>query len=625
MKQVFSQRGQIVVLEVPAPAEVAGRVRVKTAYSCISPGTELASLKASSGGLVGKALREPGRAAQALELLIDQGLASTWELLVAKHGHLEPLGYSLAGRIVDGLGETGELRPGMAVACAGSRYAFHAEIVSVPKNLVVPLPEGLDPRQAATVALGAIAMQGVRRLEPALGETIAVIGLGILGQLVCQMLRACGCRVMASDARKERTAWAEELAGALPLETGKEGVDMLRRIVAGGVDGVIITASSPSSEIVASAFAMCRRRGRVVLVGDVGLDLKREDIYEKELDFRVSTSYGPGRYDPAYEEEGCDYPPAHVPWTEGRNMREYLRLLGEKRLVLPPAETTAVDEAAVAYSRLEEASEKRPLYALLEMCSECASPVQTLRLTSSRAESGAPGLALIGGGGFARHTHLPNLKRLPEGLLRLRCVVGRSGHKVAELAKQYGAAYATTDVEEVLRDEEVRAVLISTRHDSHASLTLRALEAGKHVLVEKPLAMNEKELLLLEEFYRKPTPQEKPLLLTGFNRPFSPFIAKVAELFSERKSPLIMQFTIKAENFPAGHWTLGPEGGGRNLGEACHYYDLALHLAGCGLEELSVLAAGPTTGSPHRDFSVALRFTDGSLTNLLYTTAAAKE
>jgi predicted dehydrogenase/threonine dehydrogenase-like Zn-dependent dehydrogenase len=626
MKQVLVRQGIAVVEEVPAPLVEPGTVLVRVARSCISIGTELSGMRASGDSLLQRARREPQRVKALAKMVVADGLGRTRKRLEAKLGAGHATGYSAAGTIV-AVGEgIDDLVVGTRVACAGAQCAHHAEVIRAPRHLTVPLPAGLDLESASTVTLGAIALQGVRRASPTLGETFVVVGLGVLGQLTAQLLRANGARVIGLDLDNERLQLAADLALEATVRPGRDvEIDQVARLTDGfGADGVIVTAASPSSEILSSAFRMCRRKARVVLVGDVGLDLKREDIYLKELDFLVSTSYGPGRYDPTYEEGGLDYPIAYVRWTENRNMAEYVRLLGTGQLQVKRMVSAVypVDEAPAAYRALDVGPAK-PLMVLLAYPDREEHLVQArlVPLTANHSEAGGRvRLALAGAGDFAVSVHLPNIHALRDRI-ELRCIQSRTGHKAAEIGRQYGAAYATTDFGEVLADPEVDAVLIATRHDLHGSMALAALSAGKHVLVEKPLALLGADLDAIEAFYAQRQGQVVPLLLTGFNRRFSPHAREISSVLSSRTNPMIIQYFMNAGYIPASHWVHGPEGGGRNRGEACHIYDLFTFLTGARVLGAEAQALRPATGHYlcSDNFTATVTFADGSIATLTYT------
>jgi predicted dehydrogenase/threonine dehydrogenase-like Zn-dependent dehydrogenase len=626
MKQVLIRQGIAVVEEVPAPLVEPGTVLVRVARSCISIGTELSGMRASGTSLLQRARREPQRVKTLARMVVTDGLSRTRKRIEAKLGAGNATGYSAAGTII-AVGEgIDDLMVGTRVACAGAQCAHHAEVICVPRHLAVPLPAGLDFESASTVTLGAIALQGVRRACPTLGETFVVVGLGVLGQLTAQLLRANGARVIGLDLHEDRLQLAADLALEATVQPGRDvEFERVARLTDGfGADGVIVTAASSSSEILSTAFRMCRRKARVVLVGDVGLDLKREDIYLKELDFLVSTSYGPGRYDPTYEEGGLDYPIAYVRWTENRNMAEYVRLLGTGRLQVQRMVSAVypVDEAPAAYRALNEGPAK-PLMVLLAYPDREERLVQArlVPLTALRSEAGRRvRLALAGAGDFATGVHLPNIHALRDRI-DLRCIQSRTGAKAAEVGRQYGATYATTDFGEVLADPEVDAVLIATRHDLHAGMALAALSAGKHVLVEKPLALLDADLDAIETFYAERQGQAVPLLLTGFNRRFSPHARAISTVLSSRTNPMVIQYFMNAGYIPASHWVHGPEGGGRNRGEACHIYDLFTFLTGARLVGAEACALRPATGHYLRsdNFIATVTLDDGSVATLTYT------
>jgi predicted dehydrogenase/threonine dehydrogenase-like Zn-dependent dehydrogenase len=626
MKQVLVRSGAVVVEEVPAPNPGPKEILVRVAYSCVSAGTELAGLRTSALPLYRRALKQPEQVRKAFEMVRDQGLARTWERISGKLAAGTPTGYSAAGEVHAVGAEVEGFARGDRVACAGAGIANHAEFISVPVNLAVHVPATLDLADASTVTLGAIALQGVRRCQPTLGESVVVLGLGLLGQLTTQLLRANGCRVIGVDVNVARLAIATQLGLPLALEpTGPDWVAQVHRHTDGaGADAVIITASSSSPEVIAQALRCCRRKGRVIVVGDVSLQIERADLYAKELDLLISTSYGPGRYDPEYEEGGQDYPLAYVRWTENRNMQAYLGMLAAGAVQLGPlrAGIFEVDRAAEGYGQLQ--SDAR-MIALLAYPAREGAERRSVALPRPAPSSGAIGVALVGAGGFAQGMHLPNLVKL-RNQFTLRAVISRSGANAKAVAAHYGAAYAATEVEQVLEDQQVQLVLIATRHDQHAPLVLRALAAGKHVFVEKPLCLQEAELAAIEHFYGS-RGTRAPLLMTGFNRRFAPAVARLREALRSRSAPLMVSYRMNAGYIPASHWVHGPQGGGRNIGEACHIYDLFQAITGSTWIECAALSIAGHTGQFRRDdnFTATARYADGSLCTLTYTALGAKE
>lgn len=633
MKQVLIRQGQAVVEEVPAPRVRPGELLVRVDKSCISIGTEMSGLKYSGLPLWKRGLRQPENVKKAIKMIAEQGLARTLNTVRGRISEGQPTGYSAAGTVLE-VGESVEdFCPGDRVACGGAQYAHHAEIICVPCNLAVGLPNKMDFSEASTVTLGAIALQGVRRANPTLGETFVVVGLGILGQLTAQLLKANGCRVIGTDLDPGRIRLAQDLGmdlGVYPEDC--YAVESVIRLTDGiGADGVIITASASSDAVISTAFRMCRKKGRVVLVGDIGLNLNRCDFYEKELDFFISSSYGPGRYDRIYEEKGLDYPLAYVRWTENRNMAEYLRLVAEGQVKVKSLITTvySVGQAPEAYEVLKDDAGK-PIMVLLSY-PQIWDTDSTLRVTTNPAarpvSNNKVGIALVGAGSFAKGVHLPNLQSLSDRY-NIRAIVCRTGHNAVGTAKQYGANYATTDYQEILNDPEVDAVLISTRHNLHASMALDALKAGKHVMVEKPLALSQPEIDFFKVFYDTATgTNDLPVLLTGFNRRFSRYAQRIFELVQGRSNPMILNYRMNAGYIPHDNWVHTEEGGGRNRGEACHIYDLFTFLTGSKVVTVEARAIRPATGyyGVTDNFVATLTFEDGSVATLTYTALGANE
>jgi predicted dehydrogenase/threonine dehydrogenase-like Zn-dependent dehydrogenase len=627
MKQVLLTRAGVEVRDVPEPAVEPGAVLVHVSQSCISVGTEMSGVRDSDLPLWKRALRRPDQLRRLVTVAATEGLDTARAAVRNKLAEVQPVGYSAVGRAIACGDAVADIAVGDRVACAGAQSAHHAEIICVPRNLCVAVPEAVSDRDAATVTLGAIALQGVRRLQPTLGEALVVIGLGAIGQITVQLLKSAGARTMGIDIDRKRLAEA----AAFGLDAGVHPDDLdpvaqAARLTDGhGADGVIVTAASPSSEVLSAAFRMCRRKARVVLVGDVGLNLDRADIYPKELDFLISTSYGPGRYDRGYEESGLDYPIAYVRWTENRNMAEYLRQIADGRVRLDALATAIfpVERADAAYRALSD-PDKRPLFAFLAYPSEDVGvpPIHhrlAPRSAQRRTGAAAVRLALIGAGHFAKSMHLPLLQKM-RGDFALRAVVSRRGHEADALARQYGAAFGATDIDTVLDDPDVDALLIATRHDSHAELVLNALERGKHVLVEKPLCLTPAELGAIEATVER-LADRCPVLMTGFNRRFSPHAVAMKALTDRRSQPFIADYRVNAGHIPLDHWVHGAAGGGRNIGEACHFYDLIGHMAGATVATIEARAIRPNGGHYARNdnFVALLAFADGSIASLTYT------
>ncbi|WP_026144797.1 bi-domain-containing oxidoreductase [Pseudomonas asplenii] len=624
MKQLLLKQGAARLEEVPAPLVGSRHILVRVEYSCVSVGTEAASVVQAAEPLYKRALKRPEKIKRAFDMVREQGFARTVERIRGTLAAGQPTGYSASGLVVAVGEQVDGFKVGDRVACAGAGIANHAQIINVPVNLAVLVPQPLPTLQAATVTLGAIALQGVRRTAPTLGETIVVVGLGVLGQLAVQLFKANGCRVIGVDPDPRRLEVARQCGVDLVIDPAQD--DQVARITwmtdGLGADAVVITAASTSSELISLAMRACRKKGRVVLVGDVGLDIKREDFYRKELDFFISTSYGPGRYDANYEEEGQDYPLAYVRWTENRNMGAYLELLAQGKVNLQALLPEVVDlaDAEALYVRLAQGND-RPLLALLRYPAD-GQPEQTrsLMLCAPAGSEGKVRVALIGAGGFAQGMHLPNLIKLRDRY-ELRWVVSRTGSSAKAAATQFGASFAGTDYREALADPDVDLVLIATRHHLHAALVKEALEAGKHVLVEKPLALQEGEVAAVEAFYATAGPGSMPLLMTGFNRRYAPGIASIKAALRGRVAPLMISYRMNAGYLPPEHWVHGPEGGGRNIGEACHIYDLFAFLTDAEPVTVEATAIGGSAGGIRRNenFSATIRYSDGSVATLLYT------
>jgi predicted dehydrogenase len=624
MKQVLMKKGQAVVDNIPAPGAGDGEVLVKVSHSCISVGTEMAGIREGEKSLLRRLLERPENIMKGLQMVKEQGVKRTMAAVQGVLDSGQPTGYSAAGTVAAVGTGIGDIAVGDRVACAGAGIANHAEFIAVPRNLLVKVPGPVPLDIASTVTLGCIALQGVRRADPKLGETIAVIGLGILGQLTVQMLKSNGCRVAGIDVDQRRIDLAQSLGmdHGLNASSGSPVDDVIRFSNGHGADAVIITASSPSSEIMDQAMDMSRKKGRVIIVGDVGLDLKREKFYKKELDVFISTSYGPGRYDQSYEIDGKDYPYAYVRWTENRNMEAYLGLVRDGKIQVRPLidRTYPVDEATKAYDELNTAASK-PLIVLLEYSKESV-PEQKVVLAASKPKKDRIAVALIGAGGFAKGMHLPNLQKMDQ-LYSLRAVASRTGTNAKAIAQQYGVAYATTDYQEILRDSDVDMVMIATRHNLHARMAIDAARAGKAVFMEKPMALRKDEL---DDLVRVLEETKVPFLV-GFNRRFSPHMRRVKELTDKRIGPLIVNYRMNAGFIPKDNWVHSAEGGGRNIGEACHIYDLFNCLTGSEVESVSAASITPTTEQYLRNdnFIATLKYKDGSVCNLIYTSLGSRD
>jgi len=634
MKQLFVKQGSVVIEDVPPPVVSPGALVVAVRYSCISAGTELNNISSSGKSIIRKVVENPKAISSALSKFKDNGVNSTSRVIKNKLEESKVLGYSLAGEVI-AVGEgISDIHVGDRVGCAGNQFAYHAEFVSVPRNLTVKLPDTIGYQEASTVTLGAIALQGVRRLNPTLGETIVVIGMGILGQISAQLLQSNGCNVVGIDPLAERLDIAQELGTKKVFSSAESNLSRkIHQITAcQGADGVIITASGKSDEIVSQAFNMCRKKGRVILVGDVGLHLKRSDIYRKELDFFISTSYGPGRYDESYEVGGNDYPLGYVRWTENRNMFQYLKLIAENKICIKPLITNIykLKDAAVAYESFR-GSEQKPLIALLKYDLKNKNDGENFKIRISNhitmASKVPLTVGLIGAGGFAQSVHIPNMHRLKDQF-HLKTVMSARGYNAASVANQFKFEFSTTNVDDIFLDPDINCVFIATRHHLHAGLLIKALKFGKHVFVEKPLCTKPDELdKIVDILTNQENDKACPILQTGFNRRFSPHIKKTKEIINRRNSPIIINYQMNAGFIPASHWVHSPQGGGRNIGEACHIYDLFNYLIGAKYCNVSVMSINPNTSHYFRqdNFTVAISYNDGSIANLIYTALGHKK
>ena len=521
-----------------------------------------------------------------------------------------PLGYSSAGTVLDTGGDPG-VHVGQRVACAGAGRANHAEVVSVPSNLVVPVPEGVSLRDASFAAIGAIAIQGVRRADPSLGDRVVVVGLGLLGLITVQALRASGARVAGVEPLEKRRALATELGADRVVNPG-EAEDAIAAWTGGvGADAVVITASAKGGDLVNQAVRMVRRKGKVVPVGEVGLDFDREALYEREADVLISTSYGPGRYDSSYEEGGLDYPLPYVRWTAGRNMEEYLRLVADGLVQLDPLVELElpVDRAANAYEAL--AGDLPPPAAVLTYDVRDRVPAARSSATPE-PRKGEVRVALVGAGSFVRGMHVPNLQR--ENGVRVTTVISKGGSTAATLARSLDGARPGTDWREAVAASDVDLVVVGTRHDTHAEISAEALRAGKAVFVEKPLGLTREQI---DEVWQ--AGGENDRLAIDFNRPFAPLSRRLAHEAHALAGPIQLVYRMNAP-VAAEHWLNDPqEGGGRILGEACHLFDFASWL--CGTPERVVAVAVPPAGgvATPESASVTIQYANGSVASILYS------
>lgn len=628
MKQILQniRTGATEVADIPRPQVGQGQLLIRTHASVVSAGTERRLVEFGRAGWLDKARQQPEKARMVFEKIRTDGLLSTLDAVRSKLDEPMPMGYSNVGTVI----EVGARVAGFSVGDRVASNGRHAEIVAVPANLCAKVPGTVSDEAAAFTVLGAIALQGTRLAQPTLGESFVVSGLGLIGLLTVQLLRAQGCRVLGMDFDAQRFALAREYGAETVDLTGTQ--DWRGAALAfsrgRGVDGVLVTASTDSDEPIHQAAQMCRKRGRIVLVGVTGLKLSRADFYEKELSFQVSCSYGPGRYDPAYEQKGQDYPVGFVRWTEQRNFEAVLDMLAEGKLDVGRliSHRFAIDRAAEAYEVILRSAPS--LGVLLEypraaVGADDVGLAPTVTATPGARPAvmaGVTTVGFIGAGAYASRILMPAFKRAGA---HVKVVGSVSGASAGIAARKHGVALATSDSDVVLNDAEVSAVVIATRHDSHADLVCGALGAGKHVFVEKPLALSLDDLARIQRVYESAVAKNAtpPVLMVGFNRRFSPHARRMKSLLAEVAEPKCFVMTVNAGEITGDHWTQDRDvGGGRVIGEACHFIDLLRFLAGKAISATQVSVMGPSAGMRVRDdkVTVTLGFADGSIGTVHY-------
>ena len=616
VKQVVQsyRTGKLELADVPAPGVEPGSVLVLTRTSLLSVGTERMVMDLAKKSLVGKARARPDLVKKVMQRISRDGLVATGKAVFDKLDQPIPLGYSCTGKaIAVGEGVTG-VAVGDRVACAGAKVANHAEVNLIPRNLCVPVPGGVSNDAAAFVTVGAIALQGVRTAVPTLGETFAVIGLGLIGQIAVQLLKANGCRVLGIDLDAGKVALASKLGADRAVVRSEDVAGACAGLTNGrGVDGVLVCAATTSNDPVVLAGDLCRDRGRVVVVGAVGMDVPRRPYYDKELSFFQSRSYGPGRYDPVYEEGGVDYPVGYVRWTEQRNMEAFLQLCASGALRMEPLVTHRFpfERAEEAYATVSGGGD--PLGVLLEY-SASEAPPRTVPLKPTAAGEGDLSVVLVGAGNFATAVLAPAISKFPG--VRLDTVVSGRGMSARHLATKFGFANCSTDADAALAAPGSTVAFVATRHDLHAAHGTKALLSGKHLFLEKPAALTEEELASLLDAER----ESGRVFMVGFNRRFAPLSVETKAFFAARSAPLVMHYRVNAGPIPPESWVHDPKiGGGRIVGEACHFIDLCASLA-CA-DPVSVFAQSvDPRGGARSDDNVALsvKFADGSVATISY-------
>lgn len=632
MKQVLQsyKTGALSVSDVPAPGIEPGAVLVHTRASLVSTGTERMVMDLAKKSLWGKAKARPDLVRKLMAKASRDGLMATVQAARRKLDAPLPLGYSSAGVVV-AVGEGVEGVPlGARVACAGAKVANHAELNLIPQNLCALIPEGASDEAASFVTVGSIALQGVRQAAPTLGETFAVIGLGLIGQLAVQLLKANGCRVLGIDLDPRKVALAQQMGADRTVVRSGDVAGVCAAFTNGrGVDGVVITAATSSNDPITLAGDLCRDRGRVVAVGAVGMDVPRRPYYDKEITLHQSRSYGPGRYDPVYEDLGMDYPIGYVRWTEKRNMEAFLQLCAEGRVNVDPliSHRFEIADAESAYKLIgaeRPAEIPEPLGILLTYPTQTV-PERTVQVKPSVArKSGNVRVSFAGAGNFAAGVLIPALAESPNASLSV--IASARGFTATHLASQYGFTAATTDFE-ALVGENTDALVIATRHNLHAQQSSLALRAGKHVFVEKPLALDEEELAQVLSAQA----ESGKILMAGFNRRFSPLAVQMESFFHGHRGPLVMHYRVNAGMLPADSWIYDPAiGGGRIIGEGCHFIDLMSFMTGAPAIEVYAKAIAPKAGvRADENVIITITYADGSIGSLHYVAtgdaAAGKE
>ncbi|HEX6627537.1 MAG TPA: bi-domain-containing oxidoreductase [Gemmatimonadaceae bacterium] len=623
MRQILQslRTGETTVADVPAPAAQKRHVLIRTTRTLVSAGTERMLVEFGSAGWIDKARQQPDKVRQVLNKIGTDGLVPTMEAVLNKLDQPLPLGYSNVGVAI----ETGAGVTGIAVGDRVASNGRHADLVSVPMNLCAKVPDAVSDDEAAFTVVAAIGLQGVRLAQPSLGEYVVVTGLGLIGLITVQLLRAHGCQVLGIDFDRAKLALARTFgAQVVDLSNGEDPVAAAGAFSRGrGVDAVLITASTASSEPVHQAALMSRKRGRIVLIGVAGLELSRADFYEKELTFQVSCSYGPGRYDPTYEEQGVDYPLGFVRWTEQRNFEAVLDMMSDRRLDVKPliSHRFSIAEADRAYEVVTGSAPSLGIlleYPTSSDQTEAETRDRTVQLSPSRsAGKSLATVGFIGAGNYATSVLIPAFKAADA---RLRAVASSGGVSGLHAAKKFGFELTTTDTSTILADPTINAVAITTRHDTHAGLVRDALRAGKNVFVEKPLAIKLDDVDQLERMLSE-TGGASPILMVGFNRRFAPHITKIRDLLGGTREPKAFVMTVNAGAVPPNHWANDPDiGGGRIAGEACHFIDLLRFLAGAPISGFSVTSMAGATGVAAGDDKavITLRFTDGSIGTIQY-------
>ncbi len=611
----YQKDGEISVEELPAPVCIKGGILVRNLSSIISAGTEKASVTNTQSSLLSRARKQPKEMKLVMDFVKKEGLVSTAKRVFAKLDSYKTFGYSSAGVVIES--DCEDFVPGDFVACGGAGFAVHAEIITLPKNLAVKVPGNLSPEEAAYATVGAIALQGVRQADTRLGENVAVIGLGLLGQLTVQMLKASGCRVAGLDINDKLFETAKSFGCDETYLSSKENIKDLLAFTKGiGFDAVIITASTSSNEPMELAIEIARKKGRVVVVGSVGMNIQRSPFYQKELEITISCSYGPGRYDANYEELGIDYPVAFVRWTENRNMRTVLDLIDNGKLDVKSLTTHKfnIADATKAYELVSGKVKDFYLGIALGYSERQQASEKTISYKKNYEKTDKLSIGFLGAGTFGQNYLLPPLK---ESGVQLHSVTTASSVNAVTVAKRFGFLNASTDSDSVIDNPEVNALFCATRHDLHAEYVVKSVKAGKPIFVEKPLAVNVEQLMEIDNAVR----ENNGRIMVGFNRRFSKPFADIKDFFASRTDAMMISYRVNAGMPPKTFWVFRPEqGGGRIIGEVCHFIDTMCYLTNALPVKIyaECISSDSEATFNHDNVVVTIKFSDGSIGSLQY-------
>ena len=628
MKQVFLFKGKAIVINIPPPSYSDKEVLVKTHYSIISAGTEKISLESSGRGIFGLLKKQPDLIKQGIEFYKRKGLNDTIKLIKSvTEKDIERTGYSCCGEVIKVGDKVNDLSIGDLVACAGAGYSNHAEINAIPRNLCCKVPDKVSTEEAAFTTIGSIALQGVRRSNVQIGDIVVVIGLGLIGLITVQILNAAGCRVLGVDINERKIQFAKQYGLEKGFEFNPNIVEELNNYCDNiGADKTIICASTASNDPIELAISITRKRGRIIAVGLVGMNIPRKDFYKKEIDFGLSCSYGPGRYDNNYEEKGIDYPYPYVRWTENRNMQAFLKLIEQNKVDLASLieKRYSLEEAFEAFESLNNQAQKPAILFKYQPSKVDIKTSFHISTKSKRIDKNIIKVGLIGAGSFSQNYHLPNINNIEE--LSLVCISDKNGDTCKKISNQYKLDYYTTNYNEIIEDDNIDMVIISTRHNLHSEIVLKCIEKGKHIFVEKPLCMTKDELSIIEERLKTSSVN----LCVGFNRRFSPMILDIKNYINNNsllEKSLIINIRINSAGMTADSWVNDPEeGGGAIIGEACHFFDLMNFLAESKPNRIQTSSISSDDKSIINDNNIIanIKYQNGVLGSILYSTIGNK-